>query len=89
MQSAEGALCRRHDAEGEIEYPLHSAMSKRDQNKNGMSLLDYAPLEEINEYYDDHNGLIAIDKENYNHDGLVDLNNNPGFVFVRPQHTHL
>ena len=54
-----------------------------------MSLLDYAPLEEINEYYDDHNGLIVIDEENYNHDGLVDLNNNPGFVFVRPQHTHL
>ncbi len=51
-------------------------MSKQDQNKNGMSLLDYALLDEINKYYDDHNGLIAIDKQdNYNHDGLVDLNN--------------
>jgi hypothetical protein len=57
-------------------------MSKRDQNVNGMSLLDYAPLDEINEYYDDHDGLIAIDEQdNYNHDGLVDLNNdNDGLV---------
>ena len=56
-------------------------MSKQDQNKNGMSLLDCAPLDEINEYYDDHNGLIAIDKDNYNHNGLVDLNNdNDGLV---------
>ena len=77
-----GALCRRDEAGGEIEYPLHSAMSKRDQNENGMSLLDYAPLDEINEYYDDHDGLIAIDEQdNYNHDGLVDLNNdNDGLV---------
>ncbi len=43
--------------------------------KNVMSLLDYAPLDEINEDYDDHGGLIAIGKDDYNHDGLVDLNN--------------
>ncbi len=57
-------------------------MLKRDQNENGMSLLDYALLDEINEYYDDHNGLIAIDEQdNYNHDGLVDLNNdNDGLI---------
>ena len=40
-----------------------------------MSLLNYAPLDEINEDYDDHGGLIAIGKDDYNHDGLVDLNN--------------
>ena len=40
-----------------------------------MSLLDYAPLDEINEDYGDHDGLIAIDEDDYNHDGLVDLNN--------------
>jgi len=56
-------------------------MSKRDQNENGMSLLDDAPLDEINEYYDDHDGLIAIDEFNYNHDGLVAINNdNDGLV---------
>jgi len=38
-------------------------MSKQDQNKNSMSLLDYAPLDEINEDYDDHDGLIAIDEK--------------------------
>ena len=68
------ALLSRHEAGGEIEYPLHSAMSKRDQNENGMSSLDYA-LDEINEDYDDHDGLIAIDEDDYNHNGLVDLNN--------------
>jgi hypothetical protein len=47
-----------------------------------MSLFDYAPFDEINEYYDDHNGLIAIDEQdNYNHNGLVDLNNdNDGLI---------
>ena len=45
-----------------------------------MLSLDYAPLDEINEYYDDQDGLIAID-EDYNHQGLVDLNNdNDGLV---------
>ena len=28
-----------------------------------------------NEYYVDHGGLMAIDEDNYNHDGLVNLNN--------------
>jgi hypothetical protein len=32
-------------------------------------------VDEINKYYDDHDGLIAIDEDNYNHDCLVDLNN--------------
>ena len=46
-----------------------------------MSSLDYAPLDEINEDYDDHDGLIEIDEDDYNHDGLVDLNNdNDGLV---------
>ena len=49
-------------------------MSKQDLNENAMSSLDYAPLDEINKDYGDHNGLIAIDENNYNHDGLVDLN---------------
>jgi hypothetical protein len=38
-------------------------------------------VDEINKYYDDHDGLIAIDEDNYNHDCLVDLNNdNDGLV---------
>ncbi len=46
-----------------------------------MSSLDYASLDEINKYYDHHDGLIAIDEDDYNHDGLVDLNNdNDGLV---------
>ena len=39
-------------------------------------------VDEKNEYYDDHDGLIlAIDEDNYNHDGIVNLNNdNDGLV---------
>jgi hypothetical protein len=56
-------------------------MSKPDQNENAMLSLDYAPLDEINEDYDDHDGHIEIDEDDYNHYGLVDLNNdNDGLV---------
>jgi hypothetical protein len=38
-------------------------------------------VDDKNEYYDDPGGLMAIDEDNYNHDGLVDLNNdNDGLV---------
>ena len=56
-------------------------MLKRDQNENAMSSLDYAQLDEINKGYDVHDGLIAIDEDDYNHNGLVNLNNdNDGLV---------
>ena len=53
-------------------------MLKRDQNENAMSSLDYAPLDKINKGYDVHDGLIAIDEDDYNHNGLVNLNNDNG-----------
>ena len=49
-------------------------MLQRDQNENAMSSLDYAPLDKINKGYDVHDGLIAIDEDDYNHNGLVNLN---------------
>ena len=50
-------------------------------NDGLIDLQDIGLMDEINEYYDDHDGLIVIDEDNYNHDGLVDLNNdNNGLV---------
>jgi hypothetical protein len=45
------------------------------QNDGLVSLENNGLVDEINKYYDHHDGLIAIDKDNYNNDGLVDLDN--------------
>jgi hypothetical protein len=45
------------------------------QNDGLVGLENDGLVDEINEYYDHHDGLIAIDEDNYNNDGLVDLDN--------------
>ena len=45
------------------------------QNDGLVSLENNGLVDKINKYYDHHDGLIAIDKDNYNNDGLVDLDN--------------
>jgi hypothetical protein len=52
-------------------------MSKQDQNENGMSLLDYAPLDEINEDNYNPDGLVDLNNDN---DGLVDLDNDNDYL---------
>ena len=46
------------------------------QNDGLVSLENDGLVDEINEYYDHHDSLIVIEEDNYNNDGLVDLNNN-------------
>jgi hypothetical protein len=55
---------------------------KEDDNEGDDDNDEYTDDDKEEEYYDDHDGLIAIDEQdNYNHDGLVDLNNdNDGLV---------